>query len=124
MKMIRACRLHRARAVLPVLLRAGLHAPPAFAQDCEVKLGVAAPMTGGGAAWGLADAHELRFGAVYDEAPIPADTLRPSIPDSDRTGATAGYGYASETWGLDAYAMGLWFDEATASAMCRPSSHA
>lgn len=68
-----------------------------------------------GAAWGLAEAHELRFGAVYDEAPIPADTLRPSIPDGDRTGATVGYGYVEDTWGLDAYLMGLWFDDATAS---------
>jgi long-chain fatty acid transport protein len=68
-----------------------------------------------GAAWGLADAHELRFGAVYDEAPIPANTLRPSIPDADRTGATVGYGYTKDKWGVDAYLMGLWFDDATAS---------
>ena len=68
-----------------------------------------------GAAWGLADGHELRFGAVYDESPIPAETMRPSIPDADRTGATVGYGYAAGKWGLDGYLMGLWFDDATAS---------
>jgi len=68
-----------------------------------------------GAAWGLAEAHELRFGAVFDEAPIPAETLRPSIPDGDRTGVSVGYGYQSQKWNLDAYVMPLWFADATAA---------
>lgn len=67
-----------------------------------------------GTAWGLAEAHELRFVAVYDEAPIPAETLRPSIPDGDRTGVSLGYGYSSTKWNLDAYLMPLWFADATA----------
>jgi long-chain fatty acid transport protein len=68
-----------------------------------------------GTAWALTEVHELRFGAVCDEAPIPPETLRPSIPDGDRTGVSVGYGYASRKWNLDAYLMQLWFDDATAA---------
>ena len=67
-----------------------------------------------GAAWGLAEKHELRFGAVYDEAPIPTETLRPSIPDANRTGLSVGYGYSATKWNLDAYLMPLQFDDITA----------
>jgi long-subunit fatty acid transport protein len=36
--------------------------------------------------------HELRAGGVYDDTPIPAAYLRPSIPDANRTGYSIGYG--------------------------------
>ena len=49
------------------------------------------------------------------ESPIPVDHLRPSIPDSDRTGYTLGYGYAGKRWGLDVYAMQLQFKDVTAN---------
>ena len=60
--------------------------------------------------------HELRAGYVYDKSPVPVETLRPSIPDSRRTGYSLGYGYASKRWGIDAYAMDLLFADATAVA--------
>jgi len=68
-----------------------------------------------GAAWDLAEKHQLRFGAVYDESPIPTEYLRPSIPDSNRTGVSAGYGYTANKWNLDAYVMPLWFADITAN---------
>jgi long-chain fatty acid transport protein len=57
--------------------------------------------------------HELRAGGVIDDSPVPAEFLRPSIPDADRTGFSLGYGYLSTRWGIDVYAMYLQFDDAT-----------
>jgi long-chain fatty acid transport protein len=59
--------------------------------------------------------HELRVGGVLDKTPIPVEFLRPSIPDSDRTGYSLGYGYLSTLWGIDVYAMHLQFDDVTAN---------
>jgi long-chain fatty acid transport protein len=67
-----------------------------------------------GAAWRVRDRHELRFGALMDQAPTRVDTLRPSIPDGDRTSVTVGYGYIGEKWSFDAYYMPLFFDDSTA----------
>jgi len=67
-----------------------------------------------GAAYRASQQHEWRFGAVYDESPVPPETLRPSIPDSDRTGLTVGYGFTGASWSFDAYYMPLWFDDITA----------
>jgi long-chain fatty acid transport protein len=61
--------------------------------------------------------HELRAGAVIDDSPVPTEFLRPSIPDADRTGYSLGYGYLSNRWGIDAYAMYLQFDDATANGL-------
>ncbi len=66
-----------------------------------------------GAAWSFAEDKEFRFGALYDESPIPVSTMRPSIPDADRTSVTFGYGWTSDKWGFDAYYMGLFFDDIT-----------
>jgi long-chain fatty acid transport protein len=68
-----------------------------------------------GAAYEMNERHELRFGALYDQAPVPVDTLRPSIPDSDRTAVTFGYGFSGGKWNFDAYYMPLWFDDITAN---------
>jgi long-chain fatty acid transport protein len=59
--------------------------------------------------------HELRAGGVFDASPVPVQYLRPSIPDSDRTGCSVGYGYLSKHWGIDVYAMYLWFADVTAN---------
>jgi long-chain fatty acid transport protein len=62
-----------------------------------------------GAAWKLSEKHEWRFGALWDQNPIPDETLRPSIPDGDRWSVTVGYGYRGASWSLDAYYMPLFF---------------
>jgi long-chain fatty acid transport protein len=62
-----------------------------------------------GTTWKLSDPHEIRFGALWDQNPIPDDTLRPSIPDGDRWSVTLGYGYKAQSWSLDAYYMPLFF---------------
>jgi long-chain fatty acid transport protein len=68
-----------------------------------------------GGNWALADKHNLRFGTVYDEAPVPDNLMRPSIPDGDRVGVSLGYGYLSQRWGLDFYVMPLFFEDSTAT---------
>jgi len=67
-----------------------------------------------GAAYDLNDRHQIRFGALFDQSPVPVETLRPSIPDSDRTAVTIGYGFSGKSWNIDAYYMPLFFDETTA----------
>jgi len=61
--------------------------------------------------------NELRVGVVFDETPIPTQYLRPSIPDSDRTGYTVGYGYLSKKWGIDLYGMYLDFNTVTSTGV-------
>ncbi len=59
--------------------------------------------------------HSWRFGAVVDEGAAPQDTLRASIPESDRTGVTVGYGYEGRgRWSFDLYYMALFVDNVTA----------
>ena len=59
--------------------------------------------------------HEIRIGGIVDESPIPAAYLRPSIPDADRTGYTAGYGWQGKRVGIDAYVMEMIFDDGVAN---------
>ena len=67
-----------------------------------------------GGNYAVTEKHSLRFGILYDEAPVPSETMRPSIPDGDRTGVSLGYGFTPEKWGLDFYLMPLFFDDAIA----------
>lgn len=67
-----------------------------------------------GGAWRFEGGHEIRFGAVYDQSPVPAKTLRPSIPDSDRVAASLGYGYGAKHWSLDLYYMPMFWTPADA----------
>jgi long-subunit fatty acid transport protein len=69
-----------------------------------------------GAAWAVAERHELRFGAVFDEGAIPADRVRPFIPDADRTSVTIGYGFVGERWNIDAFYMPMVFSDIDAVA--------
>lgn len=57
---------------------------------------------------------EWRFGAVFDEQTVPADTLRASIPDAERYAPTIGYGRQGNKWSFDAYYMALFTSESTA----------
>jgi long-chain fatty acid transport protein len=59
--------------------------------------------------------HEVRIGGVFDESPIPAQYLRPSIPDADRTGFSLGYGYQGKSWGVDIYELYLEFANGVAN---------
>lgn len=70
-----------------------------------------------GAAWSLAEAHQLRVGLVRDQNPIPTNTMRPSIPDADRTGLTFGYGFSGKRFVIDGYAMALKFDDRIVSGV-------
>lgn len=58
---------------------------------------------------------ELRFGLNLEEGAVPEHTLRPSIPDSDRTAPSIGYGWDGSKWAVDAYAQTFIFDDITAT---------
>jgi branched-chain amino acid transport system substrate-binding protein len=51
-----------------MLIGACLASLPAAAQECEVKLGIVGPMTGGGAGWGLAEKAGTEFEAAWTNA--------------------------------------------------------
>ena len=67
-----------------------------------------------GVFWKTSPTTEWRFGAVFDESPVPEGFLRPSIPDADRKGLTIGFGHTGNRYTLDLYYMPLWFDDITA----------
>jgi long-chain fatty acid transport protein len=68
-----------------------------------------------GLIWNTSDTSTWRFGVVYDESPVPEETLRPSIPDANRAGASIGYGYKGSRMDFDVYYMALTFDDITAT---------
>lgn len=66
-----------------------------------------------GMAYSINDMHQLRLGGYVEDSAIPTKTLRPSVPDSDRTALTLGYGL---TWGkisFDLYWLHIMTDEIT-----------
>ncbi len=61
----------------------------------------------------LGNHGELRFGVNLEESAVPVETLRPSIPDADRTAPSIGYGWDNSKWAIDAYAQAFLTDDAT-----------
>lgn len=68
-----------------------------------------------GFAYKLNDRIELRWGVLYDQAPVPDSTRSPFLPDSDRWSVQVGMGYNREHWGFDWYVMYLDFQSASPS---------
>ncbi|MCP4205272.1 MAG: hypothetical protein GY769_25455 [bacterium] len=66
-----------------------------------------------GASRKLGAKGELRFGVNIEEGVVPETTLRPSIPDADRTAPSIGYGYLGNKWAIDGYAQTFLFDDIT-----------
>lgn len=64
-----------------------------------------------GVSFASSEANSWLFGVVYDESPVPEETLRPSIPDANRTGASIGFDHDGSSWGLNLYYMALQFDD-------------
>ena len=55
-----------------------------------------------GAEWNLTKTWALRMGYSYSPSPVPAETLDPTILDSDRHVLAAGVGYRVNDWQLNA----------------------
>jgi len=70
---------------------------------------------GGSYGFGTDEAHEIRAGAYYETAAVPTETLRPSIPDSPRTGLSVGYGYQGKSFSFDFYYMYITLDDVSTS---------
>lgn len=60
-----------------------------------------------GFSYALNEHHELRWGILYDEAPVPDRTSSPVLPDQDRWSVQFGTGYKKDNWGIDWYIMYL-----------------
>ncbi len=56
-------------------------------------------------------ASALRLGYVYDQTPVPRESIGPLLPDADRAGYCIGWGYLGETFGVDLAYMYLTFRE-------------
>ncbi|GJH27076.1 ABC transporter substrate-binding protein [Caballeronia novacaledonica] len=67
---------------------------PAFGQECEIKLGVAGPMTGGGASWGLSEKAAVEFEAAWTNAngglPLGTRKCKVSVVSVDAQSTAAG----------------------------------
>lgn len=74
---------------------------PAFADDCEVKLGVVGPMTGGGAAWGLSEKAATEFEAAWTNShgglQVGDRKCKVSVVSVDTQSTVAGGAAASNT---------------------------
>ena len=60
-----------------------------------------------GFAYEISPKVELRWGVLYDEAPVPNKTMSPVLPDQDRWSLQFGTGYKGEKLGIDWYIMYL-----------------
>ena len=89
-----------ARVLSPVLLL-GATMHPAIAQNCEIKMGVAAPMTGGGSAWGIALRGGTEFEAAWHNAngglPVGNRKCKISVSTVDTLQTASGAAAASNT---------------------------
>jgi long-chain fatty acid transport protein len=54
---------------------------------------------------------EVRLGGVYDDNPQPVEAVSPLLPDSDRIGATFGFGYEHGPFIIDVAAFILHFKD-------------
>jgi long-chain fatty acid transport protein len=57
------------------------------------------------------DRNAVRGGYLYDDTPVPAQSVDPILPDGSRNGITFGYSYQTEAWNFDAGYMHLFFDD-------------
>ena len=82
------------RGSLAVAAIVAAAASPAVAQNCEVKIGVAGPMTGAGAAWGIAIKGGAEFEAAFYNAtggvPVGNRKCRVSVVSHDNAMTPAG----------------------------------
>jgi long-chain fatty acid transport protein len=60
-----------------------------------------------GFAYPLSPKVELRWGVLYDQAPVPDRTSSPVLPDQARWSLQIGTGYKGVKWGFDWYVMYL-----------------
>lgn len=60
-----------------------------------------------GFAYAIGGKYEIRWGILYDQAPVPDQTSSPVLPDQDRWSVQFGTGYQGDKWGWDWYVMYL-----------------
>ncbi len=64
-----------------------------------------------GGRYRFSDTYEMFAGYLFDESPIPDETLDPILPDSDRHSVQIGLGYTVNDLKLTASYMALFFDD-------------
>ena len=62
-----------------------------------------------GVEYRVTDPLSLRAGVVYDPTPVPASTMGPELPDSDRMNYMVGAGYKIGSWTIDV--AGMYIDK-------------
>ncbi len=64
-----------------------------------------------GAEYKMNERNMVRGGYLYDQTPVPDQSVDPILPDGSRNGITLGYSYNTETWNFDVGYMHLFIDE-------------
>ena len=82
----------------PVL--ASTDTPKEWKDVCAIRVGLEYRVT---------DPLALRAGFVYDPSPVPANTMGPELPDSDRLNYMVGLGYKIGPWTIDV--AGMYIDK-------------
>lgn len=88
-------------ALSALMVAAGAAASPALAQNCEIKLGAAAPMTGAASAWGIAIKGGVDFEAAWHNAnggvTVGKQKCKVTVSSVDTLATAAGAAAASNT---------------------------
>jgi long-chain fatty acid transport protein len=69
-----------------------------------------------GVSWAASSGNEWRFGYLYEESPVPDQSVSPRTPDATRSGFTVGFGHQFATTSLDLALMYLPLDERTTTS--------
>jgi long-chain fatty acid transport protein len=76
-----------------------------------------------GAEWAPDDSWRIRLGGMYDPTPIPASTLSPDLPDSNRVNLAAGLGYRIKGFTFDVAYTAVIFSNTTSTLPTFPAQY-
>ena len=77
----------------------------------------------GGLEYKVTKEAAVRAGYYYDKTPQPIADVGPILPDSDRNGYTFGFGYNTDTWGVDVGDVYLVFKKRDATGSNTDNFH-
>jgi long-chain fatty acid transport protein len=66
-----------------------------------------------GVSWDVSAGNEWRFGYLYDQSPLPDESVSPRAPDANRNGFSVGFGHEFARSSLDLAIVYLPLDERT-----------
>jgi long-chain fatty acid transport protein len=75
-----------------------------------------------GAEYWLSEQYAVRAGYLYDQSPIPDNTLGPELPGANRHGLSVGFGYKGQQLSVDLAYSHLFLEDRTVTSSLRESA--